>query len=78
MARAELKYGHNNELRRLAQNIVAQQNHEISVMRAAVAGAVPTQARAPVSAHSFSMVSDFSRNRDMRGDMCVPGHLNIT
>jgi uncharacterized protein (DUF305 family) len=44
MARAELKYGHNDELRRLAQSIITQQNHEISVMRAAVGEAVPTQA----------------------------------
>jgi Domain of unknown function (DUF305) len=44
MARAELKYGYNNELRRRAQNIVTQQNHEISVMRAAIGEAVPTQA----------------------------------
>ena len=36
MARAELKYGHNQELRRLAQNIVTQQEQEISAMRAAV------------------------------------------
>ncbi|OSJ17153.1 hypothetical protein BST63_24395 [Bradyrhizobium canariense] len=35
MARAELKYGHNEDLRRLAQNIIAQQQHEISIMRRA-------------------------------------------
>src|SRR6266853_2522597 len=32
MAQAELKYGHNEQLRRLAQQIVATQEHEISVM----------------------------------------------
>ena len=36
LARAELLYGHNDEIRRLAQNIVAQGQHEISVMRRAV------------------------------------------
>jgi uncharacterized protein (DUF305 family) len=35
MARAELKYGHNDELRRLAQNIIAQREREISAMRGA-------------------------------------------
>src|SRR5437870_2964745 len=32
MAKAELKYGHNEQLRRLAQQIVATQQHEIEVM----------------------------------------------
>jgi uncharacterized protein (DUF305 family) len=36
MARAELKYGHNEELRRLAQNIVTQQQNEISDMQIAI------------------------------------------
>jgi uncharacterized protein (DUF305 family) len=33
MARAELKYGRNSELRQLAQKIVDDQEQEISVMR---------------------------------------------
>ena len=36
MAKAELKYGHNEQLRRLAQQIVAAQQHEIEVMRNAL------------------------------------------
>jgi uncharacterized protein (DUF305 family) len=36
MAKAELKYGHNGQLRRLAQEIVAHQQREIAVMRNAV------------------------------------------
>jgi Domain of unknown function (DUF305) len=36
MAKAELKYGHNEQLRRLAQEIVAKQQKEIAVMRGAV------------------------------------------
>jgi hypothetical protein len=36
MARAELKYGHNELLRRLARKIAADQQQEISVMRLAV------------------------------------------
>jgi uncharacterized protein (DUF305 family) len=35
MAKAELKYGHNEQLRRLAQEIVATQQQEIPVMRRA-------------------------------------------
>jgi uncharacterized protein (DUF305 family) len=36
MAQAELKYGHNEQLRRLAQEILANQQQEIMVMRNAV------------------------------------------
>src|SRR5882757_3446517 len=36
MAKAELKYGHNERLRRLAREIVAKQQQEIKVMRDAV------------------------------------------
>jgi uncharacterized protein (DUF305 family) len=38
MAKAELKYGHNEQLRRLAQEIVATQQKEITVMQDAVSG----------------------------------------
>jgi uncharacterized protein (DUF305 family) len=43
MARAELKYGHNEELRRLAESIIAEREHEISVMRGAVGEVQPLQ-----------------------------------
>jgi hypothetical protein len=36
MARAEMKYGHNDKLRQLAERIVRQQEQEISVMRNAL------------------------------------------
>jgi uncharacterized protein (DUF305 family) len=38
MAQAELKYGHDRQLRRLAREIVANQQQEITVMRNAVSG----------------------------------------
>jgi len=36
LAQAELKYGHNERLRRLAQQIIANRQSEIAVMRLAV------------------------------------------
>ena len=33
VARAELKYGHNQELRHLALSMIAEREHEMSVMR---------------------------------------------
>jgi uncharacterized protein (DUF305 family) len=38
MAKAELKYGRNTQLRQLARNIVANQQHEITEMHAAISG----------------------------------------
>lgn len=46
MAEAELKYGHNDELRRLAEKIVAQQQQEISILRRATGEAAATSALA--------------------------------
>jgi uncharacterized protein (DUF305 family) len=43
MARAELKYGHNEELRRLAQSIIAEREHEMSAMRSALGETPPSQ-----------------------------------
>jgi uncharacterized protein (DUF305 family) len=36
MAKAELKYGHNEQLRQLARKIVANQQQEITEMRGAI------------------------------------------
>jgi uncharacterized protein (DUF305 family) len=43
MARAELKYGHNQELRRLAQSIIAEREQEMSAMRSVVGEAPPSK-----------------------------------
>jgi hypothetical protein len=49
MANAELKYGRNEQLRRLAQEIVASQEREITAMRNALNGerSSATQSREP-------------------------------
>jgi hypothetical protein len=43
VARAELKYGHNEVVRRIAQSIVEARENEMSAMRAAVRQLVPAQ-----------------------------------
>ena len=43
MARAELKYGHNEGLRRLAQSIIAETEHEMSAMRGAIGETPPSK-----------------------------------
>lgn len=46
MAIAELKYGHNEQLKRIAQEIIIEQQHEIIAMHLAVADALQPPARA--------------------------------
>jgi Domain of unknown function (DUF305) len=64
MAKAELKYGHNEQLRRLAQEIVVTQRQEITVMRLAVGDELPPAAASPTQpgAISFSTSSDDDRS----------------
>jgi uncharacterized protein (DUF305 family) len=47
MAKAELKYGHNEQLRRLAQEIVVTQQQEITAMRLALGEALPPSVASP-------------------------------
>jgi hypothetical protein len=47
MAQAELRYGHNEQLRRIAQEIVVEQQQEIAAMRLALGQPLPPSAPAP-------------------------------
>ncbi len=47
MARAVLRYGHNEQLRRLAQEIIVTQQQEIAAMRFALGEPLPPSAAAP-------------------------------
>ena len=47
MAQAELRYGHNEQLRRIAQEIIVDQQQEIVVMRLALHQPLPPSAAAP-------------------------------
>jgi len=47
MARAELRYGQNEQLRRMAQEIIVTQQQEIAAMRLAVGEPLPPSAPAP-------------------------------
>jgi uncharacterized protein (DUF305 family) len=47
MAVAELRYGHNEQLRRIAQEIVVEQQQEITAMRLALGQPVPPSAPTP-------------------------------
>jgi hypothetical protein len=47
MAKVELRYGHNAQLRRLAQEIVVTQQQEISVMQLALRNRLPASVASP-------------------------------
>jgi Domain of unknown function (DUF305) len=47
MARVELKYGRNEQLRRLSQEIIVTQQQEIAAMRLAVGDPLPPSVASP-------------------------------
>jgi hypothetical protein len=47
MAQAELRHGHNEQLRRLAQEIIVTQQQEIAAMRLALGDRAPATVPAP-------------------------------
>jgi hypothetical protein len=47
MAQAELRYGHNEQLRRIAQEIIVDQLQEITAMRLALGQSLPPSVAAP-------------------------------
>lgn len=47
MAKAELRYGHKEQLRRIAQEIIVEQQQEIAAMRLALGQPPPPPAAAP-------------------------------
>src|SRR3984893_11053365 len=69
MAQAELRYGHNEQLRRIAQEIVVTQQQEIAAMRLAVGQPLPPSAPAPdqQSPHSVSTPPHSMSGHSMNG-----------
>jgi uncharacterized protein (DUF305 family) len=47
MAQAELRYGHSEQLRRIAQEIIVEQQQEIAAMRLALSQPLPLSVAAP-------------------------------
>ncbi|MGJ4854191.1 DUF305 domain-containing protein [Labrys sp. La1] len=56
MAQTYLRYGSNEQLRRIAQEIIVEQQQEIAAMRLAVGDPVPPPAAAPTQARPFAGV----------------------
>jgi uncharacterized protein (DUF305 family) len=65
MAQAELRYGHNEQLRRLAQEIVTNQQREIAVMRHAVGESSPEISQPPMPHGAMKMSHDSMSDTSM-------------
>jgi hypothetical protein len=71
MAVAELRYGRNEQLRRIAQEIVIEQQQEIEAMRLALHQPLPPSAPAPTG-------GDALPNRDTAAAQASIAHLSAT
>ena len=73
MAKAELSYGHNEPLRRLAQEIIVTQQEEIAEMRLALVSAAAVPSTGPEEA-SFLARNDAAMARMMVAMKIKPSH----
>jgi hypothetical protein len=62
MAQAELRYGHNEQLRRIAQEIVVEQQQEIVAMHLALGQPLPPSAPAPDQQRSSDITPHFAQS----------------
>lgn len=74
MAQAELRYGKNEQLRRIAQEIIVDQQQEISAMRLALGQPLPPSAPAPTQPGTPGAPSSTSMPMDMSMDMSQHRH----
>jgi hypothetical protein len=63
MARAELRHGGNEQLRRIAQEIIVDQQQEIAAMRLALGDPLPPSAAAPTQPHQHDPAAPASESR---------------
>lgn len=70
MAESELRYGHNEQLRRIAQEIIVDQQQEITAMSAAIGQPLPHSAPAPTQMSPDSTAS--GQRHEMRMQIQMP------
>nr|WP_233101913.1 DUF305 domain-containing protein [Variovorax sp. IB41] len=63
MAQAELRYGRNEQLRRIAQEIIVEQQQEIAAMHLALGQPLPPSAPAPTQGLSATNTTDAMPHR---------------
>jgi Domain of unknown function (DUF305) len=68
MAIAELRYGHNEQLRRIAQEIVVEQQQEIAAMRLALGQSLPPSVPAQTQSEDMSSTSHVTGSSPKKTD----------
>ncbi|RFB81432.1 DUF305 domain-containing protein [Methylovirgula sp. 4M-Z18] len=72
MALAELRYGRNERLRRIAQEIVVEQQQEIVAMHLALGQPLPTETASPTQVAPVPVTSTHDHASMSNGDMTMP------
>jgi hypothetical protein len=76
MALAELRYGKNEQLRRIAQEIVVEQQQEIIAMRMALGQPLPPSAAAQTQVSATQPVADHDHSAMSHGAMSMSPAMN--
>ncbi len=74
MAKAVLKYGHNEQLRRLAQEIIVTQQQEIAAMRLAVGDPLPPSVASPTQVEQAPVAAQQPAPQSMSHDTMGMSH----
>jgi len=72
MALAELRHGKNEQLRRIAQEIIVEQQQEINAMRLALGQPLPAQTAAPTQAAPVPMAAMHEHSSMSKSGMTMP------
>ncbi|GAA3854546.1 DUF305 domain-containing protein [[Pseudomonas] carboxydohydrogena] len=78
MAVAYLRYGHNEQLRRIAQEIIVDQQQEIAAMRLALGQPLPADAAVPTQATAATAPAPSHHNHSFMSPGMMMSPLNKT
>jgi hypothetical protein len=76
MAQAELRYGRNEQLRRIAQEIIVEQQQEIVAMRVALGQSLPPSTPSPDQIHPSKATGPDHSSMHMNMQMDTPASMS--
>lgn len=78
MAQAQLRYGKNEQLRRIAQEIIVDQQQEIAAMRLALDQPLPPSAPAPTQPGAASSIHGHPSAPETHSSMSMPMGMSMS